>query len=139
MAIENRVYSITPSFDENDVLYHRESFGWTIVSATDKKLFFKRETTMPDYRFLVSLETNFDKALSLYTKYDKRFKIHKMSLLLLAIFTLLIGALLYVFVVIGLNMYYKSKQKHHLMQMNQYVLEARKIRYSSQTSGLLNY
>ena len=102
-------------------------------------MFFKRETTMPDYRFLVNFENTFDQKLALYIKYDKRFKIHKMTLLLLALFTIVIGAIIYLLVLLGLNLYYKSKSKKYLKTMKETVEEARKIRYSNETSVLLTY
>ncbi len=139
MALENKIFTKVHNFTENDILYHRESFGWDLISGTDEKMFFKRETTIRDYRTLTKLETDYENTLSLYIKYDKKFKINVKLLLVLLILTLGIGALLYLIVLLSINLFYKSQAKKHLKEINKIVEEARNLRYFKDTSGMLEY
>lgn len=139
MAIENRVFTTTHTFSDNQILYHRESFGWSLVSGTDEKMFFKRETTMPDYRHLKQYEALYEAALASYIKYDKGFKIHKVLFFLLLILTVVVGAVIYLLILFILNTIYKFKKRKFSKALNEAVENARKLRYASNTSGFLNY
>lgn len=139
MALENRIFKKVHNFTENDILYHRESFGWDLVSGTDEKMFFKRETTIRDYRSLKKLEGDYENKLSLYIKYDKKFKINYKALLILLILTLGVGALIYLIILLSMNLYYKSQAKKYLKEMKSIIEEARKLRYFKAPSGMLEH
>lgn len=139
MALENKIFTKVHTFTENEILYHRESFGWDLVSGTDEKMFFKRETTIRDYRTLTKLESDYENTLSLYIKYDKKFKINFKLLLVVLILTLGIGALIYLIVLMIVNIVYKSQAKKHLKKIKDIIAEARKLRYFKETSGMLEH
>jgi hypothetical protein len=125
MPKESKVFTTIGDYDTNDIVYHRESFGWELNSVANVRIAMHRETTIPNYFRLTEYERQYDENTKLYQHYR-----NKSSFSLMTAFILL---LLFI-VPMGLYIWYKVSMKQkasfHLSELERIVNEARMIRYS---------
>ena len=76
-------------YDINDIIYHRESFGWKTIGFNSTLVNMGRSVNVQNLLYFKSIEEKYDKALYLYNEY-KQASIISINKFILAIYILLI-------------------------------------------------
>ena len=112
-------------YDINNIIYHRETFGWNLIGFNSTCVNMERRVNHKNLLLFKSYEDKYNKALGLYYYYHSLSRINiKLSLLLIYIILIIPGLIYFI-----IKLMRRRQAIRELYKIDQIIREARRINF----------